>query len=343
MKIATIEEIGATRWDDYVDSHKQAGIYHLSTWNKMLSAVFNSNCHYLAAVDDSEDVCGVLPLVHFDSRFFGNFLVSMPYFNHGGVLTSNPEAESALIEKAIDLADKFDVSHVELREFSPRSGIWKYKNEKVLMHLNLPADPDVLWKAIGAKRRSQIKRPEREGVSVKTGGVEMLHDFYAVFSRNMRDLGTPVYTKELFRTILEKYPDHAYIVVVYLGERPVAVAFLLGFRQVIEIPWASSIREFNRLGVNMKLYWEVLKLSIARGYQVFDFGRSTIDGPTYKFKKQWGAEPKQCYWNYWLAEGNDLPQLNPQNPKYKIAIEMWKKLPLPVANYFGPHIVKHFP
>ncbi len=343
MKVSTIEEIGEPQWDDYVNGHQQASVYHLSVWRTVLANVFNSRCHYLAAISEAGEVCGVLPLVHFKNRLFGHFLVSMPYFNQGGVLSSSPQAEAALLDRAIGLSESLGVTHMELREFQPRENGWQHKDEKVLMLLDLPDDPEHLSKSIGAKRRSQIRRPEREGASTKVGGEDLLDDFYAVFSRNMRDLGTPVYTKKLFERILAARPSETFIVVIYLNELPVAAAFLIGYKQVIEIPWASSLREYNRLGTNMKLYWEVLRHSILKGYKIFDFGRSTLDGPTYKFKKQWGARPKQCYWNYWLAEGNELPQLNPQNPKYKIAIAGWKKLPLAVANCLGPHIVKHLP
>ena len=343
MKVCSIEEIGASKWDAFVEGQAQAGVYHLSVWKNILSEVFNSRCHYLAVVSDAGDVCGVLPLVHFKNRLFGNFLVSMPYFNHGGLVAATPGVEEILLKHAIALGESLGVSHMELREFQVREKGWQHKDEKVLMLLDLPDDPSFLAKAIGAKRRSQIKRPEREGASTKVGGIALLDDFYAVFSRNMRDLGTPVYTKKLFERILEARPKETFIVVIYLNEMPVAAAFLVGYKQTIEIPWASSIREFNRLGTNMKLYWEVLNHAISQGYKIFDFGRSTLDAPTYKFKKQWGAKPRQCYWNYWLAEGHELPQLNPQNPKYKMAIAGWRKMPLAVANCLGPHIVKHLP
>ncbi len=343
MKVSTIEAIGESRWNAYVDNCEQASVYHLSGWKSIISKAFNGRCLYFAAISETGDVSGVLPLVHFKNRLFGNFLVSMPYFNHAGLLSNNAEAEEALLSHVIHVAQGLDVSHLELREFHPRHGEWQYKDEKVLMLLDLPSDPDVLWKSIGSKRRSQVKRPEREGASVSTGGLELLDDFYAVFSRNMRDLGTPVYARALFAEILKNFPSDTFIVVIYLNKTPVAAAFLIGHRKTIEIPWASSLREYNRLGTNMKLYWEVLKFSISQGYKIFDFGRSTIDGPTYKFKKQWGSQPKQCFWNYWLAEGNELPQLNPNNPKYKMAIAGWKRLPLVVANSLGPHIVKHLP
>jgi len=343
MEVSTLEEIGESKWNAYVDSCEQASVYHLSGWKGVLSSAFHCKCHYLPAISAAGDVVGILPLVHFKNPLFGNFLVSMPYFNHGGLLSNDAEAEDALLNHVVHLAQELGVSHIELREFHGRKGDWQVKDEKVLMLLDLPSDPDVLWKSIGSKRRSQIKRPDREGASVRTGGLELLDDFYAVFSRNMRDLGTPVYSRALFSEILKSFPNDAFMVVIYLNEMPVAAAFLVGHKKTIEIPWASSLREYNRLGTNMKLYWEVLKFSISRGYDVFDFGRSTMDGPTYKFKKQWGSQPKQCYWNYWLAEGNELPQLNPHNPKYKMAIAGWKKLPLFVANRLGPHIVKHLP
>jgi FemAB-related protein (PEP-CTERM system-associated) len=177
----------------------------------------------------------------------------------------------------------------------------------------------------------------------KVGGREHLDAFYAVFSRCMRDLGTPVYAKGFFSKILEIFPKEARICVVLLGDVPVAAGFLYGYRSLLEIPWAASDKRFNKLAPNMLLYGTVLEYACQQGFQVFDFGRSTPDSGTYRFKAQWGAQPKQLYWYYWMENGRPLPQLNPQNPKYALAIRLWQKLPLAVANVLGPHIVKYLP
>ena len=97
------------------------------------------------------------------------------------------------------------------------------------------------------------------------------------------------------------------------------------------------------LTVRAWLYWEVLKYSIEQGCTTFDFGRSSKDSNTYRFKKQWGAEAQQLHWYNWVPSGQSTPKLDPSNSKYTRAIEMWRKLPLPVANLLGPHIVRSLP
>jgi len=180
-------------------------------------------------------------------------------------------------------------------------------------------------------------------MTAHVGQLQLLSDFYTVFSLNMRDLGTPVYGKQFFSKILQTLSDDVRIISVRLRERPVAAGLVYGFRQMLEIPWASSDRRYARLAPNMLLYATVLKYACERKYKYFDFGRSSKNSGTYRFKEQWGAQPVQLNWHYWLPEGASLPQLNPQNQKYQRAIRLWQQLPIPVTKILGPRIVKFLP
>jgi FemAB-related protein (PEP-CTERM system-associated) len=242
----------------------------------------------------------------------------------------------------MEQADMLGASHAEFRDDIARKEL-PARTDKVNMILLLPESPEALWQSFTPKLRAQIRRPQQEDPQVLQGGAALLDDFYSVFSRNMRDLGTPVYGKNFFRTILETFPQSCYIVVIRHSDRPVAAGFLIGHRDTLEIPWASSLREVNRLSMNMLLYQEALKLAIARGYRQFDFGRSSRDSGTYRFKQQWGAQPRELHWHYWLADDSELPALNPDNPRYALAIRLWQRLPLQIANALGPRIVKNLP
>jgi len=211
------------------------------------------------------------------------------------------------------------------------------------MVLDLPSTSEELWKGFKSKLRSQIRRPKKEGFTVKFGQLDEIESFYEVFACNMRDLGTPVYTKQLFENTLREFPDNARICTVYDGKQPIASGFIIGFKNQLQIPWASSLRTHNRFGPNMMLYWNILKFACEQGYTQFDFGRSTQDEGTYKFKQQWGAQPVQCYWQYWLSSGDEMPEINPDNPTYQFAIRSWQRLPVPVTKWLGPKIVKFIP
>ena len=329
-------------WDEYVTAHADATHYHQSRWREIIDRQFRQRNYALTAWR-GETICGVLPLVRLTSRLFGDFMVSMPYLNYGGVLADDAEARDALLEAAAALGRDTGVSHIELRHTAADMAGLPAREDKVAMILELPDSLDALGKAIGSKRRSQVRRPMREDPDIRVGGAELVPLFYTVFARNMRDLGTPVYSRRFYEAMCAAFPDDVRIVAITVGGEPAAAAFLIGHRERLEIPWASTVREFNRISINMLLYWEVLRYAIDAGYQQFDFGRSTVDAGTYRFKKQWGAEPLQLHWHYWLPDGGALPKMNPDNPKYRLAIRAWQKLPLSVANWLGPRIVRNLP
>jgi serine/alanine adding enzyme len=343
----TVEEVkneDVSRWDAYVEQHEDGTLYHKIAWASLIKRTLGQKPRYIIAKNFSGTVVGVLPLVNLKSMAFGNFLVSMPYFNYGGVLADNAEVSTALVNAATRLADSLKVSHVQFRctEESMPSDL-HLSTHKVNMILDLPESQEALGKSIGSKRRSQIKRPIREGVSHRIGGKELLDDFYDVFCQNMRDLGTPVYSKKLFADILNTFEANARICVVYWEGKPVSTGFLMHYKNKLEIPWASTVRYANRISVNMYLYWQILSYAIEEGFKQFDFGRSSIDAGTYKFKKQWGAQPHQCYWYHYVPEGKALPDLSPDNESFGLAIKVWQKLPIGVTKLIGPHIVKAIP
>lgn len=331
-------------WDGYVASHPDATAYHRLLWRDVIRGAFGHATPYLVC-RTGDAVTGVLPLCHIRSRLFGNYLVSLPYFNYGGVLASDNESERALVEAGIATARAVGAGHLELRMTRPLADpapALEDVTHKVALVLDLPADPEALWTGFKAKLRSQVRRGEREGLQTAFGGAELLDGFYDVFARNMRDLGTPVYGRGFFARVLELCPESR-LGVVSLGRRPVAAGFVIGFRDRLEIPWASSLRAYNPIGANMVLYWKALEFACREKYRAFDFGRSSPDSGTYRFKTQWGARPVPFHWHYWLREGASLPGLSPANPKYRLAIAAWRRLPLAVTRVLGPRIVRGLP
>jgi FemAB-related protein (PEP-CTERM system-associated) len=342
VALASDDARGRNEWSDYVQRAVGAELYHDYRWRAVIERLFGHETHYLVAREAGR-VRGVLPLVRLRSRLFGDFMVSMPYMNYGGVLADSPAVAMTLLGAACRRADHLGCRHVELRHRGLPEIAWPARDDKVSMLLDLPESEAELWNRFKPKLRAQIRRPEKAGGVVRRGGPELLDDFYAVFSRNMRDLGTPVYPQRFFEAIADAFAQETRIYVVDLGGRPAAAGFVLGHRTTAEIPWASSLREANPMGVNMLLYWTALRDAVAQGFRRFDFGRSSKNSGTFHFKAQWGAQPLQLRWHYWIADGRDLPQLNPNNPKYRAAIALWRHLPLYVANILGPHIVKNLP
>lgn len=329
-------------WDAFVEAQPAASAYHRFAWRSFFHDVFGLETRYLGAFVDGE-LAGVLPLVRQKSPFFGDFLVSLPFFNYGGLLSASAAATDALLTTARELCLRLGSRHVELRHDSALPIDLPARTDKVTMILELPGSGEALMASLKAKVRSQIKRPEREGIRSFDGGIELVPQFYRVFARNMRDLGTPVYPPRFFREVMARCAANGRIFLAEMGGKIVAAALVLGDGDRLEIPWASSLREANRFGVNMYLYWKVLEWAIARGYRSFDFGRCTKDSGTFRFKRQWNAEPVQLYWHYVLNGADELPMINHSNPRYRTLIDLWTRQPVWLANVVGPWLSKHLP
>jgi serine/alanine adding enzyme len=329
-------------WDAFVAAHPEATAYHAWNWREVFGPVFGHEPIYLAARDEGR-VAGVLPLVAFRSRLFGQFLCSLPFVTYGGVLATRPGAAGALMAAATRIARERGAAHVELRHVARQVPEAPVRQHKVTMLLPLRASVEEQWAALDNKVRNLVRKAEKSALTSETGGASLLEAFYAVFSVNMRDLGTPVYPRRFFDAVLRASGDAARLHVVRHDGQPVAASMTIAHHDRVEVPWASSLRSARQMNPNMLLYWHMLREVIAGGGRVFDFGRSTPGEGTYLFKKQWKAEPVPLHWEYALILRDALPDQGPGSGKFQVAIEAWKKLPVPIANAIGPLIIGNIP
>jgi serine/alanine adding enzyme len=334
--IRTLDPMADADWECYVARHPGYTIYHGAAFHRAVREAFGKPAYGLAALDEAGRIVGVLPLIRQTSRLFGDRLVSLPYANHGGPLADSPNIAQRLFSAAIELGETLGCNRIEIRDHEARELDWPVRTDKVLMTMVLPVDTAMLDKALGAKLRSQCRRALKEGARVRHGGAELIPEFYRVFAANMRDLGTPVYPRRWFEILVGYLGEAMRLLVVTLHEQPTAACVLLRWNATLEIPWAASVRAFNPYAVNMLLYREALGVAIDGGCTAIDFGRSTRGSGPWHFKRQWGAKERQIYWRV-------RPALADQGRWSEALRRTWSRLPLPVANRFGPMISAELP
>lgn len=332
----------AIRWDEFLSAHPDATYSHLWSWKQVIENSFGWKMYHLLA-EDNGAVRGLLPIVVQKSLLFGNFVSSMPFLNAGGILADSLDTERRLLAEAVRIARDAKARHLELRHQTDHGLNLPSRNNKVTVILRLNSNPDLIWKTLDTKVRTKVRKSMSFRMTADFGSENLLADFYSVWSENMRDLGTPAYSPIFFREILRAFPRSTHLCVVRHEGRPVATSFLIGFRDRVEAVWSSSLRSALSLKPNMFLYWQLFCFAAQQGYQVFDFGRSTIGSGTHTFKLQWGAETIPLHWDYWLANGDKLPEINPSNPNYDIAIRAWQRLPLSLTRLLGPRIARCLP
>ncbi|MCL2700103.1 MAG: FemAB family PEP-CTERM system-associated protein [Phycisphaerae bacterium] len=324
-------------WSPLLDQ-QAAGVFHDPRWGVVMRQAYGNEPYYLTASVGREPVAA-LQLVRQASTVFGTRLCSLPYFDSADILSRDPDATAMLLTQAANLREKTASRWVELRLSNPLPKL-PTRDDKVTMHLPLPADPAVLWDQLKAKVRNQIRKAQKADLRAVHGGGELLEPFHTVYLRTMRDLGSPSHSRTFFELILRHFPEAARVFVVYQGRRPLAASLTLRDRHALRVPWAGSDWRFSPLCANMLLYWAMLEHGCRDGAPTFDFGRGTRDGGTYQFKKQWGSIEVPLYWQYLLAEGDTLPELRHDSPRYQKAVEVWKRLPLTTVRHLGPLIVR---
>jgi FemAB-related protein (PEP-CTERM system-associated) len=329
-------------WSSFVAGHPAATLYHTVPWLGVATEAFGCQTFYVEARGPDGVLAGVLPLVRQRTLAFGDRLTSLPYCNYGGPLAVSDEAATALMERATKLGAQLGVSCIELRDSAPRDTPWSTRTDKVTFELKLPATAEAMGKALGSKLRSQIRRSDREAIAIRTGAEGLLGDFYGVFAENMRDLGTPVYPRRFFDVIAQRLRGQFQVIIVDLDGAAAAAGFVFFFRDVAEIPWAACTRKAKARSVNMRLYWEALLLSMAHGAGTFDFGRCSVGSGTYRFKQQWGGEPRPLHWHRWPHSGA-VEGSAAEGHEAGVAVRAWQRLPLWLANALGPLISPGLP
>lgn len=343
MITITLNDHQPDLWDGYLEANSHASVYHRHAFRSVVERTYgHAGCYFLAR--EGERAVGVLPLFHVKSVFLGDSLVSLPFCDYGGVLADSDAISHALLLKGIEQSKKLKCRYLELRQTSevtmPGEGADAagVRKDKVRMRLCLPETADALLAGFTAKLRSQIRKPQKEGCTLVIGGEELLDDFYSVFVHNMRDLGSPVHSRKMMLNMLRCYGEDCRLFVVHHSGRPVACSLTVGFKDTLVNPWASFKRTSQKIAPNMLLYWEMLRYAIESGYRFFDFGRSTRDEGTYRFKAQWGAEPEQLFWYRSGASGHTLGAGGSESRE--MYVRMWRMLPLPLTRVIGPILRK---
>jgi FemAB-related protein (PEP-CTERM system-associated) len=325
------------RWDEFVERCPDATFFHKAGWKTVLERSYGHPTLFLYAERDGE-IAGVLPLAQIKSLLFGNTLVSTPFCVYGGVAAMDEEAATALSNAACQHAERLGVDALELRNCSPSGRQWPTKELYVTFRKEIDSDPEVNLKAIPRKQRAMVRKGIKAGLASEADvGWER---FYRVYSESVRNLGTPVFPAKYFRVLREVFGSACEVLMITHEGEDVAGVMSFYFRDEVLPYYGGSVAQARSLKANDFMYWELMRQSGERGIRVFDYGRSKEGTGSYSFKENWGFAPKPLHYEYYLVKSDEVPEINPMNPKYQLFIKAWKKLPLPIANLIGPMLAK---
>ena len=338
IRIRVASQSDGKDWDDYVLAHPQGTFFHRYGWKRLIEATYGYPGHYLVA-ERSGSWCGVFPLGEVRHLLFGHSLISVPFCVYGGVLADDERVRMVLEAHAVQLAERLGVDHLEVRNDHPVRDDWPRKDQLyVTFRRELSADHEANMNAIPRKQRAMVRKGIKAGL---VGEVDDdIEHLYRAYSESVRNLGTPVFPKAHFRAIRAEFGDDVDVVTVRHRGEVVASVMNYYFRDQVLPFYGGGISAARELAANDFMYWEVMRRAAERGCRLFDFGRSKVDTGSYSFKKHWGFEPQPLSYEYHLVRATQIPDLNPNNPKYRVFINAWKRLPIGVSRMIGPWLAK---
>lgn len=338
QRLARSDENGKRLWEEFVRDNSDATFFHRVEWLAIQEDIFGHRAHFLYAEGDGR-LEGILPLAEVRSWLFGNSLVSLPFASYGGVVARTEGAALALVVEAQRLARELRVDFLELRNTSRRHAEWPTQELYVAFRMSIPAVLDDKMLCIPQKRRNMIRKAQKQGLrAVPNDSVER---FFPVFAANARDHGTPTLPRVYFEQLTKSFgSDCAILSVDDANGRCISSIMCFFHRGEVLAYYAGELPEARKLAANDLKYWEVMKWAQARGCIRFDIGRSKRGTGSFDFKTLWGFTAHPLYYQYALNGRDSVPQNNPSNPKYRLMIRAWQRLPLPVANVIGPLVVR---
>ena len=326
------------KWDAFVEACPEATFFHRAGWKTVIEKAFGHRTHYLFAERNGK-IVAVLPLTEIKSRLFGHSLVSNAFCVYGGIAAADEEARIALDRHAQALARELNVGHLEYRQLSPFHTDWASRDLYFTFRKAIDPDLEQNMLNIPRKQRAMVRKGIKNGLTSELdNGVDR---FFSLFADNVKRHGTPALPKRYFFLLKEVFGKDCEILSVLHEGQLISSVLTFYFRDEVLPYYAGDREDARHLAANDFKYWELMRLGCERGFRLFDYGRSKLGTGQYDFKKNWGFEPTPLHYEYYLVGAASVPEHNPLNPKYRLFIQMWRKLPTPIANTLGPYIVKN--
>lgn len=329
-------------WDVYVHGHPEGTFFHQLGWRRVIERTYGRPVHYLYT-ERAGRITGLLPLCESGGSPFTRALVSVPVGVSGGVLADDDESANLLREGARAIAEREQLAYVEYKSEKRRFDDLHTKGDLYFtFRQELYGDREKQLQAIPRKTRATIRDAERAHLKACYNR-EDVAAFYDLYALSLRNLGTPMFPKELFIASLEEFPEHCDLVSVRQCGRIIGSVLSYYYKDVMLPFFAGTVPEARDVSINNYIYWFMLETGYDRGFRTFDFGRSKANTGAFRFKKHFGMEPTPLEYQYELVGVEELPNVNPTNPRYEKAIESWKKLPVGLTKMIGPLISRRIP
>ncbi len=329
--------------EHFVAAHPMATPFHRTVWLKAVADGTGNKAMGLLC-ETGGQLSSWLPLHAIHSPVFGRLLASSGFAVGGGLLVEPSAEPGAILASAEELAQRLSIPSIELRGgmLPDNQQGWRIRTDSHCGFVKpLAMDDEAQLLSVPRKQRAEVRKGLDIALKVETGTAERDRAaHYAVYSESVRNLGTPVFPRSLFDSVLDQFGPDADILTIRHQGAPVASVLSLYHGGAVMPYWGGGTWDARRLRANDRMYFELMLHARHKGCTHFDFGRSKTGSGAHDFKRNWGFDPEPLSYASWTAPGSPARDADPTSAKHAAQIAVWRRLPLSITNRIGPWIAR---
>ena len=304
MRVTILTEDKHLAYEEFVKSHPAALIYYSIKFKTFLEKQTNSEALYLIAIDENDEIQGVLPIMVKDGNI-GKILNSLSYYgSNGGILSKKDAAKNLLIDKYIELVNSgqyiaatlisnpLDLDYPYDRIINDEIDVRVGQLTNICCNIN---SLDELMIRFDSKTRNMIRKAIKSDVivNIENNQFDFLRDTHF---DNMKSIGGLAKESSFFQNVLDTFEagiDYN-VFVARINEVPVAATFVFYYGKVVEYYTPVIVKEYRSLQpLSLVISTAMLNASRA-GFEWWNWGGTwKSQAGVYDFKSKWGTEDKE--------------------------------------------------
>lgn len=344
MKIQVLDPLLDTRWDELVERHPRASVFHQRGWLEALSRTYGYEPYVLTTTPFGEPLRNGIVISRVSSWMTGTRLVSLPFSDHCEPLLREGDGIEEFARWMRETCDLQRWRYVELRpllanyeawdSLQPTSSYWFHE-----LDLRPPLS-EIFGRLHKNSFQRKIHRAEREQLLYETGSSErLMEEFYRLLIGTRKRHQLLPQPKAWFRNLLECMRNKLQITLARRDRVPVAGMLTLRHGSSVVYKYGCSDERFHNLGGMPFLFWKLIEESKASGAEKIDFGRTDLDNKgLITFKDRLGTRRKPLtYYRYAKTRMRAVARLRDS----RAIRQLFSFLPETVSSAAGRMLYRH--
>jgi len=342
MRARVLKTGESQKWDEFVMKEPYAIAWQLFEWSHLVKKHFKAEFFPLV-IEDNENIIGVLPVYIIKPLKGRPRMISVPHAVAGGMLAEDPQVRKVLLEAAVKIGLDTGAQGLTLKQYKLKiEADFTTDDNYYNRELSLVGGSEAVWGRITQENRDSILATEGEPLILEYPAGD-LNSFYRFLLRHHRRKGVPCVSQQWIRDLVDLGMYSA--AVLKRDNRIVAATMIKEFKDTVSFPFTCSSGDTRADHLPVyRLYWALMIKYSEMAFSICHSGRISKTDDVDPYRLGWGGKKHTYYYQYYPPRDQQTTEfVQKRSWKRNLFSSVWKLMPLPVAGFLGPYVVRQFP